>query len=69
MLKVDQVKSSLDCDVCNKLLVDPVVMPCNNVVCKTYLDKLSAKLSQETKFFYLWNMPREAMYSKEWFRN
>ena len=51
MLKVELLKSSLECDVCNALLVDPIVMPCDNVVCKTHLDKLSANLSNEKKVF------------------
>jgi len=51
MYKIDQVKSSFDCDVCNKLFVDPIVMPCDNVVCKTHLDKLLANLSKENYFF------------------
>ena len=26
MLKVDQIKTLLDCDECNKLLVDPIAL-------------------------------------------
>ena len=34
MYKVNEVKSSLDCDVCYQLLVEPVVMACGEIICK-----------------------------------
>jgi len=40
MYKVNEVKAFFDCDLCNKLLVDPVVMACGNFICKTHLNKL-----------------------------
>ncbi len=49
MFKFDKVKSSFDCDLCNKLLVDPVVMPCGNFICKAHIDKLLTNASNEKK--------------------
>ena len=40
MYKVNEVKAFFDCDLCNKLLVDPVVMACGNFICKMHLNKL-----------------------------
>ena len=45
MYKINEVKASLDCDLCKKLLVDPVVMPCESTICKTHLDKLMTEAS------------------------
>ena len=51
MFKVDKLKSSLNCDGCHKLLVDPVVMPCDNIICKAHLDKLLRELPNEKNTF------------------
>jgi len=40
MYKIEIVKSFLDCEQCNKLLVDPVVIACGKFICKIHLDKL-----------------------------
>ncbi len=40
MYKVEQLKSFVDCQQCNKLLVDPVVMACGKLICKIHLEKL-----------------------------
>jgi hypothetical protein len=40
MFKVEKIKSSLDCDVCKKLLVDPMVMSCGKFFCKSHLTQL-----------------------------
>ena len=51
MYKVNEVKSSLDCDVCYQLLVEPVVMACGEIICKTHLDKLMTNTSKRKEFF------------------
>ena len=51
MYKINEVKATLDCDLCNKLLVDPVVMPCDSTICKTHLDKLITNGSNEKSTF------------------
>jgi hypothetical protein len=51
MYKVEQLKSFLDCEQCNKLLVDPVVMACGKIICKTHLDKLLTHESKEKNAF------------------
>ena len=51
MYKINEVKATLDCDLCNKLLVDPVVMPCDGTLCKTHLDKLIANDPNEKSTF------------------
>ena len=40
MYKVEKIKSSLNCDVCKKLLVDPMVMSCGKFFCKSHLTEL-----------------------------
>ena len=40
MFKVDKLMRFLDCDLCNRLLVDPVMMICGKAMCKSHLDKL-----------------------------
>ncbi len=40
MFKVEKIKNSLDCDVCKKLLVDPMVMSCGKFFCKSHLTQL-----------------------------
>ena len=47
MYKVDKLQCFLDCDLCNKVLIDPVVMPCDSFICKTHLDKLISNASNE----------------------
>ena len=47
MYKLNEVKASFDCDLCEKLLKDPVVMPCGSTICKTHLDKLMTNPSNE----------------------
>ncbi len=51
MYKINEVKATFDCDLCNKLLVDPVVMPCDSTICKTHLDKLITNGSNEKSTF------------------
>jgi hypothetical protein len=51
MFKVDRVKSSFNCDECHKLLVDPVAMPCDNIICKAHLDKLLTNKSNNENIF------------------
>jgi hypothetical protein len=51
MYKVNEVKASFDCDLCNNLLVDPIVMACGNFICKTHLDKLMTNESNEKCIF------------------
>jgi len=51
MYKVNKLKCLLDCDLCNKLLVDPVVMPCDSTICKTHLDKLITNCPNEKSNF------------------
>ena len=51
MFKVDQLKSSSDCDRCNSPLVDPIVIPCGYFTCKAHLDELLTKISKEKNTF------------------
>jgi hypothetical protein len=51
MYKINEVKATFDCDLCNKLLVDPVVMQCDSTICKTHLDKLITNGSNEKRTF------------------
>jgi hypothetical protein len=51
MYKVEIVKSFLDCEQCNKLLVDPVVMSCGKFICKIHLDKLLTHEFKEKNTF------------------
>jgi len=51
MYKVEKVKSFLDCDQCNKLLVDPVVMACGKFICKIHLEKMLYHESKEKNTF------------------
>jgi hypothetical protein len=41
MFKLDEVrKCLLNCDLCHKLLIEPVIIhPCNNTVCKSHIHK------------------------------
>ncbi len=47
MYKINEAKASLNCDLCNKLLLDHVVMSCGSTICKTHLDKLMTNASNE----------------------
>ena len=47
MYKINEAKASLNCDLCNKLLLDLVVMSCGSTICKTHLDKLMTNASNE----------------------
>jgi hypothetical protein len=51
MYKVEKVKSFLDCQQCNKLLVDPVVTACGKLICKIHLEKLLTHESKEKNTF------------------
>ena len=51
MYKVDKIKNVFDCDLCHKVLVDPITIPCGNNVCKSHLDKLLKKISKEKNIF------------------
>ena len=51
MFKIDKIRYSLDCDLCEKLLVDPVAMVCGKIICKCYLDKLLKDKSEEKNSF------------------
>lgn len=51
MFKVDEIKSSFDCDLCHELLTDPVVMACGKFICKSHLDKLLMSTSDEKNTF------------------
>ena len=50
MYKVDKLKCFLDCDLCNSLLVDPIVIPCGNLICKAHLDKLINTSDEKSSF-------------------
>ncbi len=51
MYKVDKIKNLFDCDLCHKVLVDPISIPCGNNVCKSHLDKLLINVSKDKTFF------------------
>ncbi len=51
MYKIEKVKSFLDCQLCNKLLVDPVVMACGKFICKIHLERLLTHESKEKNTF------------------
>ncbi len=34
MFKLDQIKSIFNCQLCSKLLIDPVIFSCENVIWK-----------------------------------
>jgi hypothetical protein len=50
MYKIEKVKSFLDCEQCNKLLVDPVVMACGKFICKIHLEKLNHESQDKNTF-------------------
>ena len=51
MYKVEKIKNFFDCDLCHKVLVDPISTPCGNNVCKGHLDNLLKNVSKEKSFF------------------
>jgi hypothetical protein len=51
MYKVDKIKNFFDCDLCHKVLVDPISIPCGSNVCKAHLDKLLKNVSKEKNVF------------------
>jgi hypothetical protein len=51
MFKVNKVKASFDCYLCNKLLVDPIVLLCGNCICKTHLNELLTNISRDKSTF------------------
>jgi hypothetical protein len=51
MFKVDKIKNFFDCDLCHKVLVDPISIPCGNNVCKGHLDNLLKNVSKEKSFY------------------
>ena len=51
MYKVEKVKSFLNCDLCSKLLADPVVTPCGKFICKAHLDNLMKNKSNDKENF------------------
>lgn len=48
MLKIDRIKTFLNCDQCHELLVDPVTIPCGYSVCKRHLEELLEGTANET---------------------
>jgi len=50
MLNVNKIISDVDCDLCNKLLVDPIVLPCGNTICKTHFNDLINKSKDKINF-------------------
>lgn len=47
MLKVEKLKSILNCNVCNKLLTQPIALPCGETVCYKHLSNM---IEQDTLF-------------------
>ena len=39
MYKIEKIRNFLDCDICNKLLIDPVLTLCGFTVCKSHVDE------------------------------
>lgn len=51
MFKTDKVKNLFDCDICDKLLVDPISMACGNNICKSHLDVvLQTETNKDSEF-------------------
>jgi len=57
MFKIDKIKVSFDCDLCKKLLVDPIVLPCGNCICSNLNLLEPSPLYEECK--------KEIEYAKE----
>lgn len=51
MFKIDQLKTSFNCDDCNQLLIDPIALVCGDSVCERHLDELVENASSENKAF------------------
>ena len=51
MFNYHKVSSYFDCDLCNKLLVDPIVLPCGNCICKPHLNELLTNITKEKNTF------------------
>lgn len=50
-IKLVKMKRYLDCDFCQELLVDPVEIPCDNIICKRHVDdSLNRKAKQKNMF-------------------
>jgi hypothetical protein len=41
MFKINQKEKSLDCDICNRCLVDPIVLACGSIICKSHTDSFN----------------------------
>ena len=67
MYKVEKVKSFLDCQQCNKLLVDPVVMACGKFICKIHLERLLTDESKKKITFICGLCQREHFIPKDGF--
>ncbi len=39
MYKIERIRKLLDCDICDNLLIEPVVTVCGFTVCKSHLDQ------------------------------
>jgi hypothetical protein len=48
-LKVE--KRIFDCDLCNSLLVDPIILPCSNTICQLHINDLLEKRSKRKNAF------------------
>ena len=59
MYKIEKIKSSLDCDVCKKLLVNPMVMSCGKFFCKSHLEKLLINNKSNTKNTFICGICQE----------
>ena len=51
MFNYHKVSSYFDCELCNKLLVDPIVLPCGNCICKSHLNELLNNISKKESTF------------------
>ncbi len=45
------MKRLFDCDLCNKLLVDPVALVCGNTICQTHINEMLEKRSKRPRTF------------------
>ena len=51
MFNYHKVSSYFDCDLCNKLLVDPIHLLCGNWICKSHLNELLNNMSKKESTF------------------
>lgn len=51
MLKIEKIKRFLDCDLCQKLLVNPVLLPCGNTICKVHVAELLERRTKQKNSF------------------